>query len=113
VGKKMAFQLLQRRKGSILPEPATSTSCSSAALPPAIAAFEPVTASGLTANVFAKFAVVGGGDATALWRNSALELAAYAALVTSEGGLEAAQIAPYIYSSLDSLAHRARRWGWG
>ena len=44
-----------------------------------------------------------------LWRGSAAELAEYAALVTSEGGLEAAQIAPFIYASLDSLAHRARR----
>ncbi len=30
--------------------------------------------------------------------------------MTSEGGLEAAIEAPYIYSALDSLAGRAKKW---
>ncbi|KAG1679804.1 hypothetical protein FOA52_012716 [Chlamydomonas sp. UWO 241] len=63
---------------------------------------------GLVSNVFAKFALT--GSAAPLWRSAAAELAAYAAEVTSEGGLEAAITAPHVFAALDSLAARARKW---
>eukprot|EP00798_Chlamydomonas_sp_ICE-L_P001444 gene1444-32818_t len=70
---------------------------------------QPSTAvSPLIDNLFAKFATI--EDAIPLWRQAAEELANYAAMVTCEGGLEAAFVAPFIYSSLDALAARARRW---
>lgn len=49
-------------------------------------------------------------EAMGLWAAAASELAAYAAQLTAEGGMDAAQVAPYIYASLDALALRARRW---
>ncbi|GAX85253.1 hypothetical protein CEUSTIGMA_g12673.t1, partial [Chlamydomonas eustigma] len=127
VGDSVSFQLLQRSRGSIVPEArctilaATASTAEetgvsnslkhiSSVLPSTSRAAEalPGDVFGLGANVFSKFSVI--HDATLLWEEAARELAGYAALVTSEGGLEAAIMAPYIYASLEALGFRARKW---
>jgi hypothetical protein len=98
VGDPITFKLLKRSKGCILPEalaapsavvplPRNSEGCSGAAPAP-----------GLLGNIFAKFAVVTGDQAaTALWRESAADLAAYAVQVG--GHLIAAQVFLHLIAS--------------
>lgn len=119
------FQLLRRPKTSIIPhpvghEPSPRSIASSTVLPAVVpqpyAALNSSlgmecsrpTKGPLDDNHFGKFAV--SGNATPLWSAAAQELAEHAAKVTSEGGLEAAIEAPYIYAALDQLASRALRW---
>jgi hypothetical protein len=44
------------------------------------------------------------------WVEAARSLACHAALVTAEGGEEAAHEAPTIYAAMDALAARAAAW---
>ena len=146
VGESITFQLLKRSKGCILPEAVASSiqlatpialGAPSASIIIGGSANSSLSRDGLIGNIFAKFALASGDEATSLWRDSAAELAAYAAQVgcvesdimqdplsrvtgdplnpsqpvkvTSEGGTEAAYLAPFIFASLEALSSRARK----
>ncbi|KAK9807857.1 hypothetical protein WJX72_011479 [[Myrmecia] bisecta] len=106
VGQKVTFQLLTRPKGSIIPvEHVKAGSAGDQSSPASVAAS---VAAAVECSKYAKFTTV--ADAGMLWREAAEKLAEYAAQVTTEGGLDAAQEAPFIYSAIDALAARAASW---
>eukprot|EP00884_Botryococcus_braunii_P023287 jgi/Botrbrau1/9642/Bobra.0131s0019.2 len=61
-------------------------------------------------NPYAAFTCIDVEEARKLWHAAAEVLADYAVQVTSEGGMEAAMEAPYVYAALDALAARAASW---
>jgi hypothetical protein len=117
VGAQATFQLLKRGRTTILPQcagtgallgrPAASSDGSSSTTTTtattATSATATTTASGggasdsqpphpLRVNRYAKFATADSKAAMGLWAGAASELAAYAAQVTAEGGMDAAQV---------------------
>ncbi|KAK9840636.1 hypothetical protein WJX81_005957 [Elliptochloris bilobata] len=127
VGDVLTFKLLRRPRRSILPveaEPDTTAAHlqpSKAGEPSAAAAWA-TSANGSAGNAahgartsgppvynrFSKFTAV--ADATPLWRGAAEALAEYAAVVMTEGTLDAATEAPHVFAAADALAARAAAW---
>ncbi|GIL77075.1 hypothetical protein Vretimale_3144 [Volvox reticuliferus] len=116
-GEQLTLALIRRNRISIIPQPVDPMAAAAAAAAAGAATAADGSGGGtgtaeplslFDRNPFAKF--VASSDASELWRAAAEQLAACATELVTEGGIDAALAAPYVYGALDQLAARARRW---